>query len=204
MQPRTKRQREILSFIIKFIEDHGYEPSYQQIANSTGVNSKGGIAKHIELLEKQGLLLRNHEKGSFKLELNPQKIVGDYISEIEWLDNPHTSGMPIKSDKLYVPKFMLGFLSSLNMRAFVVKDNALIDNHICEDDIALIEIKSFARDGECVAALVKNRKIVLRFFHRNGANINLTPANKNYDTIKCSADRVTVLGIYRGLLRPLI
>lgn len=204
MQPRTKRQREILSFIIKFIEDHGYKPSYQQIANSTGVNSKGGIAKHIEALEKQGLILRNRENGSFRLELNPQEVIGDHISEVEWLDNPQTGGTPLKSDKLYVPKIMLGFLSSLNMRAFAVRDNALIDKHICEDDIALIEIKSFARDGECVAALVENSKIVLRLFHRNGANINLTPANENYDTITCSADRVTVLGIFRGLLRPLI
>jgi len=32
MQPRTKRQKEVLEFVTQYIEKHGYEPSYQQIA----------------------------------------------------------------------------------------------------------------------------------------------------------------------------
>lgn len=202
MQPRTKRQREILSFIIQFTEEHGYKPSYQQIANKIGLKSKGGIARHIMALEKQGLIERSHENGSFNLELHPQKVVGDFICEIEWLDDLHISSKSTGSDRLYVPKFMLGYISSQNVRALNIGDNALIDKHICEDDIALIEIKSFARDGDLVAALVKNRQIVLRFFHRKGASIRLAPANENYEPIDCPADRVTVLGIYRGLIRP--
>ncbi len=203
MQPRTKRQREILNFITNFIEDRGYVPSYKQIAKKIGVRSKGGIAKHIEALERQGLVLRNYENGSFNLELHPQSVVGDHICEIEWLENPHISNKSAEIERLFVPKFMLGYLSGLDIRAFIVNDNALIDEHICEDDIALIETKSFARDGECVAALVNNRQIVLRYFNRAGANINLSPANDKFDTITSSADKITVLGIYRGLLRPL-
>ncbi len=203
MQPRTKRQREILNFIIKFIEEHGFEPSYQQIANQTGVNSKGGIAKHIEALEQQGLILRNYVNGKFNLEIYPQSFISDHICEIQWLESPQISKDSAETKRLYLPKFMLGYRSALDIRALKIADNALLDEHICEDDIALIELKSFARDGECVAALVKNQQIVLRYFQRMGANINLTPANENYDTITCSADKVDILGIYRGLLRPL-
>ncbi len=202
MQPRTKRQREILTFIIRFIEEHGYEPSYQQIANNLGVNSKGGIAKHIEALERQGLILRNHENGSFNLELHPQSFISDHICEIEWLENSQPKKNSAVSERLYVPKFMLGHLSALNVRALIIDDNALVDEHICEEDIALIELKSFARDGECVAALVENRYITLRYFQRMGANVNLAPASENYETFTYSADKVVVLGIYRGLIRP--
>lgn len=204
MQPRTKRQRQILSFITQFIEDHGFEPSYQQIANHIGVASKGGIAKHIEALERQGLILRTRENGSFNLELHPQSTVGDYICEIEWLEPPQISKNSADNQRLYIPKFMLGHLSSMNIRALSVKDDALLDKHICEDDIALIEIKSFARDGDCIAALIDRHQIVLRYFHRSGANINLAAANDSYETITFSADRINVLGIHRGLLRPLI
>jgi repressor LexA len=56
MQPRTRRQKEVLDFIKRYIEKHGYEPSYQQIARHLGVSSKAGIARHIESLENQGFL----------------------------------------------------------------------------------------------------------------------------------------------------
>ena len=46
MQPRTQRQKEILEYIARFIERHGYEPSYAQIARHFGVSSKATIAKH--------------------------------------------------------------------------------------------------------------------------------------------------------------
>jgi repressor LexA len=193
-----------LSYIIKFIDDHGYEPSYQQIARHIGVKSKGGIAKHIEALERQGLLLRNHDNGGFKLEINPQSTVSDLICQIEWLDNPKfTNKTPSELERLYIPKSMLGILSPLNVRALVIRDNALLNKHICEDDIALIEIKSFARDGQLVAALINNNEILLRHFHRVGPAIDLVPANEKYETISCPADKITLLGIFRGLLRPL-
>ncbi len=202
MQPRTKRQREILSFITNFIEDHGYVPSYQQIARHLGVNSKGGIAKHIEALEKQGLLLRNYENGSFNLEINPQKTVNEYVHEIEWLEEPVLTDDSKKENRLYVPQFMLGYLSPTNVRALQVKDNALLKKNIMEDDIALIEIKTFARDGECVAALVDGQMLMLRLFYRMGADIDLAPANDNFEIASYPADKVTILGIYRGLIRP--
>ena len=58
MPTRTRRQREVLDFIIRYIDGHGYEPSYQLIARELGVSSKAGIAKHIKALEEQGLLRR--------------------------------------------------------------------------------------------------------------------------------------------------
>ena len=70
MQPRTQRQKEILEYITRFIERHGYEPSYTQIARHFGVSSKATIAKHIEALEKRGLISRQRENGAFALSVN--------------------------------------------------------------------------------------------------------------------------------------
>ena len=65
MLPRTQRQKEILEYISSFIERHGYEPSYAQIARHFNVKSKATIAKHIAALEKRGLLSRHHSDGAF-------------------------------------------------------------------------------------------------------------------------------------------
>ena len=73
MQPRTQRQKEILDYIRRFIDRHGYEPSYAQIARHFGISSKATIAKHIEALEKRGLIARKHANGSFALSVNKEK-----------------------------------------------------------------------------------------------------------------------------------
>ncbi len=202
MITRTKRQREILKYIDEFIKSHEYQPSYQQIANHLELKSKGGIAKHIEALEKKGLLSRNYENGSFQLEVNQTSLVTESVCEIEWLLSPDVEERDFQKELLYVPKFMLGHAHSGDVRAFLVQDNSMTEENICEDDIAFVEAKTFVRDGELITAMLENKEIVLRRFFRTGADIELAAANENYESIVKSADRIEVLGIFRGLLRP--
>ncbi|MDQ3089374.1 MAG: transcriptional repressor LexA [Acidobacteriota bacterium] len=204
MQPRTRRQKEVLDYITRFIENHGFEPSYQQIAMSLGVASKGGIAKHIGQLEKQNFITRRRENGIFKLELRSASSIADFVCEIEWLDVPKnkTLAEDWENELLFVPKFLLNNQTPKSLRAFRVPNDAMLEEHICEGDIALIQEKSFARDGEIVVALTQNKRAVLKKFFRNGASVELRPANPQYDSIVLPADKVSVQGILRGILRP--
>jgi repressor LexA len=204
MQPRTRRQREILDFITEFIQERGHIPSYQQIARKFKIASKSAIAKHIAAMEKQGILQRRREDGSFGLELRAENLVNEAVCEIEWLEisDAETFSENWEQESIFVPKFLLGYYDSERIRAFRVPDDAMLDEHICEGDIALIEKRSFARDGAIVVAEAENR-IVLKRFYRNGANIELRPANQNYQTIRLSADKVSIHGVLHGLLRPL-
>lgn len=206
MQPRTRRQREILDYITNFIEEQGYEPSYQQIARRFGIASKSAIANHIAALEKQGLILRNREKGSFSLQLRPKSQVSVAVCEIPWLNVPVENQSyqdEWEETSLYVPKFLLGYLQPERIRAFRVPDDSMIEEHICEGDVAIVEERSFARDGDCVVAVVEKNQTVLKRFYREGAKIELRPANKNSDALRFSADKVSVRAIFRALLRPM-
>jgi repressor LexA len=204
MQPRTRRQKEVLEYITGYIEKHGYEPSYQQIARQLGVSSKAGIAKHIKSLESQGLIARRRENGVFNLELNPVSTISEAVCEIEWLDVPknETLAEEWESKPLFVPKFLLGFQTPERLRAFRVPNNSMLNEHICEGDVALIESRSYARDGDIVVALTQNKRAVLKQFFRAGANIELRPSNPNYDSILLPADKISILGVLRGILRP--
>ena len=113
--PRTKRQREIFDYIKNFIENRGYEPSYQQIAKHFHIASKSAIAKHIVALEQQGLLFRSRENGSFSLQLASHKRSqnsngNDEVCLIEWLETPvdESSEEDFNDEPLYVPVLMLG------------------------------------------------------------------------------------------------
>lgn len=206
MQPRTRRQKEVFDYIKQYVEKHGYEPSYQLIARHLKVASKAGIAKHIEALEAQGLLSRRRENGSFWLDLSPPQTVFDSVCEIEWLEIPKGGifAEEWESQPLFVPKFLLGYQTPERLRAFRVPDDAMFDEHIREGDVALVEKRSYARDGDIVAALTGNKTVVLKQFYRVGAFIELRPANEGYLPVKLPANKVEILGIYRGLIRPLM
>jgi repressor LexA len=206
MQPRTKRQKEILEYISTFIETRGYKPSYQQIAKHFRLASKAAVAKHITALEKQGLISRRRENGSFSLELFPKEAISDLVCEIEWLELPETLRFldDFSDETLLVPTFLLGFNKPEKLSAFRVQNDSMLDEHICEGDIALIEKRGFARDGDIVVSIINRDRIILKRLYRDGANVELRPSNEKYETIKIPADKIEIKGIYRGLIRPLL
>lgn len=206
MQPRTKRQKEILEYISNFIETRGYKPSYQQIAKHFRLASKAAVAKHISALEKQGLISRRRENGSFSLELFPKETVSDLVCEIEWLELPESLRLldDFSDETLLVPTFLLGYNKPEKLCAFRVQNDSMLDEHICEGDIALIEKREFARDGDIVVSIVGGNRVILKRMFRDGANVELRPSNENYESIKISADKIEIKGIYRGLIRPLL
>ncbi len=208
--PRTKRQREIYDYIKTFIEKRGYEPSYQQIAKHFQIASKSAIAKHIAALEQQGLLFRSRENGSFSLQIASHKHSlnggeNDEVCLIEWLETPPSDEFEedFDDEPLYVPTLMLGTALPGKLRAYRVRNDAMLGKNIREGDIVIIEEKPFPRDGECVAAIVDNNYTVLKNYYRDGAFVELRPSNDDYETTRMPADQIEIKGIYRGLLRPL-
>ncbi|HEY0429316.1 MAG TPA: transcriptional repressor LexA [Pyrinomonadaceae bacterium] len=204
MQTRTRRQKEVLEIITRYIKNHGYEPSYQQIARQLGVSSKAGIAKHIKSLEEQGLLTRRRDNGKFNLELRPEDYLTKLVCEIDWLDVPRDENPTEDWEEtpLFVPRFMLGFQDEERIRAFRVTDDSMFDEHILEGDVVLIEKRGYARDGDVVVAIVGGKRAVLKKYFRDGAKVELRPANPVYDSIILSADKVSIEGVLHSVLRP--
>ncbi len=203
-QTRTRRQREVLDFIIRYIEGHGYEPSYQMIARHLGVRSKAGIAKHIEALEEQGLLRRRSEDGTFKLEICQKQNIAEQEFDVEWLrsaaDDDELEEWELSP--LAVPRFMLGEIDPSEVFAYRMPDNAMAGRNICSGDVILVERRTYFRDGTCVAATISNGPVILRNFYRNGSKIELHAANDAYETFRLEGDEVKIHGIFRGLIRP--
>ena len=77
---------------------------------------------------------------------------------------------------------------------------------IFEDDIALIELRQFVRDGDRVVAVLNNTITVLRKYFRSGAHVELRPAGNcpPESVIRLAADHVLIKGVQRGLLRPVV
>ena len=204
MQTRTRRQREVLDFIVRYIDNHGYEPSYQLIARSLGLRSKAGIAKHVQSLEDQGLLTRRRQNGSFSIDLNRTEQGVETTCELHWLDVP-LAEEPTEDWELLpliVPKFMIGMRSADRVFGYRMPDNSMSGRSICEGDVVLVEERAFARDGECAVVVIRKKETVLRDYYRIGSQVELRAENEDFESIVEPADKVGVRAVLRGLLRP--
>lgn len=204
MLPRTQRQKEILDYITRFHERHGHNPSYTQIARHFGVKSRATIAKHIAALERRGLISREHEDGSFGLTVTVDNT--DALCEVKLLGGI-AAGTPLEvvdsQETIPVPRFLLGRVHPDRVYALRVKGDSMIDEHICDGDIALIENRTDARDGEIVVALlIDDNQATLKRLYRRGSNVELHPANSQLKPLTVPANQLKVQGIFRGLLRP--
>ena len=204
MLPRTQRQKEILDYLTRFLERHGHEPSYAQIARHFGVKSRATIAKHVAALEKRGLLTRKNEDGAFALTVKVDD--SDALCEVRLLGmsllvRPSTSSKMRRRSRCPVSCSDASARNeSMRLR---VKGDSMIDEHICDGDIALIENRTDARDGEIVVALlIEENQATLKRIFRRGPNVELHPANSQLQPLTLPAKQVAVQGIFRGLLRP--
>lgn len=68
----TRRQSDVLNFIIVFIRERGYAPTYEDIGRELGLRSLATVWKHVEALRVKGLLA--HHK--FRRDLRPVNHLG--------------------------------------------------------------------------------------------------------------------------------
>ena len=85
-----------------------------------------------------------------------------------------------------VPRFLFGRVRPERIYALRVKGDSMIDEHICDGDIALID---------------RARATLKRLF-RFGDEVELRPSNTQLEPIRVHASRVEIQGIFRGLMRP--
>ncbi|MDZ7786345.1 MAG: hypothetical protein U5L95_04465 [Candidatus Saccharibacteria bacterium] len=87
----TKKQRETLTYIEEFINEHGYSPSYREIMRACNYTSVATVALHVNNLIKRGhLIKRDHRARSLEV-VSPgeahKKLPTNEVSEAQekWL-----------------------------------------------------------------------------------------------------------------------
>lgn len=90
IQP-TKKQKELLNFIVNFIDAHGYSPSYREIMTNMNYNSVATVALHVNSLITRGhLKKRDHSARSLEVvapSVGSTKVKSNQIKpeEEKWL-----------------------------------------------------------------------------------------------------------------------
>src|SRR5690349_25136461 len=58
----TGRQREIWSFVVDYVDRHGYRPTVREIGEAVGLASPSTVHAHLANLERAGMLRRDPTK----------------------------------------------------------------------------------------------------------------------------------------------
>jgi len=58
----TRRQKQVLDFLIRFINRHGYSPSFEEMAAGLHLSSLATVHKHLQVLEKKGFIRRRYNQ----------------------------------------------------------------------------------------------------------------------------------------------
>lgn len=197
----TKRQREILDFIGRFIAGKGYAPSIEEIGRRFGLSSPATVHKHLANLQGKGAIrrLRNRSRSieiagsgefkpcpSFELPLLGLIAAGKPIEAVE---APET---------ISFPEDLVG---SGNTYVLRVKGDSMIGEHIRDGDYVIVERRETAENGDTVIALIDGDEATLKKYYRRGRNVLLEPANPGMEPLTLEAGRVQIQGVVVAILR---
>jgi repressor LexA len=200
----TRRQKEVLDFIADFVHEHGYSPSYEEIAAGLKLASLATIHKHIAALETKSYIKRSYNQ-SRSLEVSPKYLQEQkrYQTAPEVpLEGRIAAGSPVEAISSPETLTFADFTGNPNVFALEVRGESMIEDHICDGDYVLIEKNREARDGEIVVALVGNSDATLkRFFHEPNGMARLQPANAAMDPIFVPLAELEIQGRLLAVLR---
>lgn len=176
----TKRQKQVLDFIKKYIDKHGYGPSLEEIRRHLRLSSVSTIHHHILRLEKGGFIKRGkNEPRAIKLKENKKD-----LAKIP-LVGTIAAGEPIEAivdvEIIEVPKSQLS--SSGKHYALRVRGNSMNDEGIYDRDTVIIREQPTAENGETVVALINDNEVTLKKIYKEKNRFRLQPANSNIKPI---------------------
>jgi repressor LexA len=112
-----------------------------------------------------------------------------------------TAGQPVdipeERETVTAPRYMV----RKNSYALRVRGHSMIDDHIQDGDIIIVEQRQTAENGESVVAMINGERVTLKRFYVEADGIRLQPANPAMEPIYLRHEELQILGIVAGVIR---
>jgi len=207
----TRRQKELYDFLLNFVDQRGYSPSFEEIAEGMQLSSLATVHKHITNLEQKGLLRRDYNRSRSIDLLKPRGLMKTSLAVAAAataqanlslpLLGRIAAGQPLEAVENPESISLADFTRSKEVYVLQVKGESMQDEHILNGDYVLVEKANSARDGEIVVALVDGSEATLKRIYVEGSKVRLQPSNATMQPIIVPAASVQVQGRVIGVLR---
>ncbi|MFQ5738452.1 MAG: transcriptional repressor LexA, partial [Acidobacteriota bacterium] len=201
----TRRQKQVLDFLVGFINRHGYSPSFEEIADGLKLTSLATVHKHLQTLERKGFIRRAYNQSrSVEVMQLPRPVreqVARHATELPLLGRI-AAGQPVEAVQNPESISLADFTRSKNVFVLEIKGDSMLDDHILDGDYIIVEQTQNANNHDIVVALVRGEETTLkRFFREPGGTVRLQPANARMAPIVVPAKDVQIQGRVIGVLR---
>lgn len=194
MEYLTEKQREVFEYIKRIIGERGVAPSVREIGQAVGLRSTSSVQYNLNALENAGYIVRDP---NLKRTIRLTGAAG-HVTHVPLLGTV-TAGVPILATQCieeYIP--VSGAKNGAELFALHVKGDSMINAHIVDGDIVVVERSPVAENGEIVVALLQDEATVKRYYKEKG-HFRLQPENEKYDPI--IVDELIILGKVKMVIR---
>jgi repressor LexA len=219
----TARQSNILDFLAKFLDDHGYPPTVRETGAFFGIKSTNGVSDHLRALERKGYISRSDGQsrgltilkgadGRVSTRRAPLGAGSDASNTDSFIDVPIlgrvAAGVPLMAvrnidDHLRIdPAMVQGRRDVFGLR---VAGDSMIEAGILDGDLVFVHERPTADNGQIVIAMIDEEVTVKRYF-RELSGIRLQPENRSMKPIfidRDDPDGCTIVGEVVGVFRQL-
>jgi repressor LexA len=191
----NNKEYEVFEFI-KSRLSCGISPSVREIMDAAGFKSTSTAHRYINALVDAGVL---EKTGNINRSLRLPNSDNTFVPIIGTV----TAGQPITAFE-----DITGYVSCdprgcdpQDLFALKVRGESMINKHIIDGDIVIVEKRSYAENGEIIVALVDGSEATVKTFYKENGHFRLQPENDTMDPI--ILDEVEILGKVIGLKRDI-
>ncbi len=178
--------------LIDFYHREKRMPSYSEMMRLFGFKSKNAVAKLVEKLVDAGVVAKDSLG-----RLIPTSL----FSEIPMVGSV-TAGFPAPAEEvresINLEEMLVG-TKRADTYLFEVDGESMIDAHIADGDMVLVERTNQAKDGDIVIAEVDGEH-TMKYLRKTGGKVWLEPANKRFKPIYATTS-LTITGVVKAVIR---
>ncbi len=203
MNEPTKRQRQVLDFILSAQRAGSPTPTLREIAAHFGFKSSRAAADHLDALKHKGLLESDAGKARSLRVTTPMEKLRSRVADIP-LFGSIPAGLPESRQQdadgcVSVDIATIGYKPTRNAFALRVTGDSMIGRHIVDGDVVILEHGPDPRNGQIVAALIDGESTLKTFIIKNGKTY-LRAENPKYPTL-VPAQELMIQGVFKALIR---
>lgn len=200
----TEKQIRVLRYFRDYRRERGISPTLDEAAQALGV-SKITIHEHLNQLTRKGAIHRDRAKARAVAILHDPDAENDRPGGAAIPSLPLVgmiaAGRPIEAieERQEIPLTDL-VPTGDHFYLLRVRGKSMIEDHIDDGDLVVVERRETANDGDIVVAILEDEEATLkRFYRESNGMIRLQPANASMEPIFTS--RVQLRGVVRGVVR---
>ena len=189
----TRKQRQLMDCAQRLMRETGVFPTLRELADCMGIRSVSTVHAHIRNLQEKGVALMPVE------DVLKTTVSAITIPLFGWVVAGVPSDVCEFQENIEVPVTLVP--NPARTYALRITGDSMIEEHICEGDIVIVEKRVTARDGDIVIALVNGNETTVKRFRKEGDMAVLVPANRAMAAIRVPLESVEIQGVVIGVVR---